>query len=152
MKKLLILLVLATSLFACKKEASFDAAAQAATDDATIQSYISANKLTNVMKDPSGLYYQIVTVGTGANATASSTVTVNYTGKFTDNTVFDSGTINKGALNGLIKGWIIGVPYCKVGGRILLLIPSALGYGHNPSNGFRSDAVTIFTIDLISAQ
>jgi FKBP-type peptidyl-prolyl cis-trans isomerase len=154
MKKLALILLVITATFAsCSKSSSssFDPAVQAAADDATIQAYLKANSLT-ATKDPSGVYYQIVTQGTGVNPTASSVVSVNYSGKYTDETIFDHGTLTKYALSGLIQGWIIGLPYVKVGGRIILYIPSGLGYGHSPSNGSRADAVMIFTIDLTGVQ
>ena len=93
MKKFSFLVVILFLAFAsCKKSSSsFDANAQAATDDAAIQAYLKANSIVAV-KDPSGLYYKIVTQGTGASPIATSTVTVNYSGKLLDGTVFDSGT------------------------------------------------------------
>jgi FKBP-type peptidyl-prolyl cis-trans isomerase FkpA len=155
MKKLaLILLVIASTFASCSKTDNsppFDAAAQAATDDAAIQAYIKNNSIA-AFKDPSGVYYQIITAGTGAQATSSSTITCNYSGKYLDGTSFTQGTLTPTPLANLIPGWIYGIPHCKVNGRILLLIPSALGYGHSPTNGIKGDAVLIFTIDLTGAQ
>jgi FKBP-type peptidyl-prolyl cis-trans isomerase len=149
MKQYILLLSSLFLLFtACKKEAKFDAAKQAATDDAAIQAYIKTNNIT-ATKDAYGLYYQVITEGTGTNPTASSSVTVNYTGKLLNGTVFDSGTINGMSLSKLIKGWAIGVPHIKPGGRILLLVPSALGYGNSsPGAGIPANSVMIFTVDL----
>ena len=79
-------------LSACKKEETFDAAAQAATDDAAISAYLKANNITTAVKDPSGLYYLVTTAGTGAYPTASATVTVNYEGKLLNGVKFDTGT------------------------------------------------------------
>jgi FKBP-type peptidyl-prolyl cis-trans isomerase FkpA len=155
MKKLALILLVITATFAsCSKTDNtppFDTAAQAATDDAAIQAYLKTNSITAI-KDPSGLYYQIVTQGTGVNPTASSTITANYSGKYTDGTAFTSGTLPATSLSGLIQGWVIGIPYIQAGGRIILYIPSALGYGHQPTNGIRSDAVLIFTIDLFTVK
>jgi len=77
----------------------------------------------------SGLLYQILDPGTGASPTASSTVSVVYTGKHFDNTIFDA-TANPITfpLSGVIDGWKIGVPLIKKGGHIKLVIPSALAY------------------------
>jgi len=158
MKKLFIFLSILSIIFSgCAKDESvpFDAAAQAATDDALIQTYIKANNITAV-KDPSGLYYQILTPGTGAYPTATSTISVNYSGKLLNGTTFDSGTLNNQPLsptansNGLIPGWIVGIPKINTGGRILLLVPSGLGYGNSsPGAGIPANAVLVFTIDLI---
>ncbi len=154
MKKILLLLVIfVTALSACKKdkEEKFDAAAQAVADDAAIQAYISANNI-NTTKDASGVYYQVQTQGTGTYPTSTSTVSVNYSGKLLNGTVFDSGSLNNYSLSGLIKGWQYGVPHINKGGRILLLIPSGLGYGNNAQGSIPANSVLVFTIDLIGFQ
>ncbi len=149
MKKLLVSFISLFALFtSCKKDTPFDAAKQAIIDDGLIQNYIKTNNITAI-KDASGLYYQVITAGTGAYPTINSTVNVNYTGKLLDGTVFDSGNINY-ALQNLIKGWQIGIPYINKGGRILLIIPSALGYGNSsPGGAIPANAVLVFTVDLL---
>lgn len=97
--------------------------------------------------------------GTGAEAKASSTVTVNYTGAVAaTGTVFES-SLDTGqpvtfALNQVIKGWQDGVPGMKPGGTRRLLIPAALGYGANPpaSSGIPANADLVFDITLIAVQ
>jgi len=143
---LLLLAVFITAFSSCKKD-SFDPAKQAAADDAAIQAYIKTNNIT-ATKDPSGLYYEIVTPGTGAYPNINSLITVNYTGKLLNGTVFDSGSINSTALTSLVKGWQIGIPHINTGGRILLLVPSALGYGNAATGSIPANSVLIFTIDL----
>lgn len=134
---------------ACKKDdPSITPAEQAAADDAQIQAYIKANGI-NATKDPSGLYYQIVTPGTGSYPVSSSTVNINYTGKFIDGTVFQNGNYND-LLSGVIQGWQIGVPKINTGGRILLMIPSALAYGPSGSGPIPANSVLVFTVDLLS--
>lgn len=69
-------------------------------------------------------------VGTGAEAAVGSSVTVTYTGRLEDDTVFDSATdatftIESGTV---IEGWVEGIPGMRVGGKRLLTIPSELGY------------------------
>jgi FKBP-type peptidyl-prolyl cis-trans isomerase FkpA len=148
MKRYILLLSLFVIGFSsCKKTTPFDPVKQAATDDAAIQAYMKANNIT-ATKDPSGLYYEVVTPGTGAYPTSTSLVTMNYSGKLLNGTVFDSGSINSDALTNLIKGWQIGVPYINVGGRLLLLVPSALGYGDQANGPIPANSVLIFTIDL----
>lgn len=153
-KYILILFVALTGLSACKKTgssntASVSAAEQAMVDDANIQTYIQANNI-NAVKDASGLYYQVITAGTGSSPSANSVITVNYNGKLLDGTTFDSGNLANTSLTSLIKGWQIGIPHLKVGGRILLLIPSGLGYGTSAAGSIPANSVTVFTIDLIS--
>ncbi len=101
------------------------------------------------IKDASGLYYQVITPGTGPYPNILSTVNVNYSGKLLDGTVFQTGNITA-QLGTLIQGWQIGIPYINKGGRILLIIPSALGYGNNsPGGGIPANAVLVFTVDLL---
>jgi FKBP-type peptidyl-prolyl cis-trans isomerase FkpA len=157
MKKIYVaIIILFTAFASCKKNSTttVDPAVQAATDDATIQAYITAHNITAI-KDPSGLYYQIISQGTGITPTVYNNVTVNYTGMLVDGTVFDStpvGKPSKFALSGLIKGWQIGLPKLQAGGKILLLIPSGLGYGANDSGTVPANSVLVFTIELVSVS
>lgn len=87
----------------------------------------------------SGLQYEDVTVGDGAEATAGKYVTVHYTGWLYENgqagRKFDSSkdrndpfAFSLGAGH-VIKGWDEGVQGMKVGGTRKLIIPAELGYG-----------------------
>ena len=151
MKRYLLLLSLFVIGFSsCSKTDStptVDPVKQAAADDAAIQAYITANSITAI-KDPSGLYYQVITPGTGAYPTVNSAISVNYTGKLLNGSVFGSGSLNNYSLSGLIPGWQIGIPHINTGGRILLLVPSALGYGDVANGNIPPNSVLIFTIDL----
>lgn len=119
------------------------------TDDALIQTYLSDNGLT-ATKDDSGIYYIITKQGTGINASASSSVTVNYSGKLLDGTIFDSGSNVTFALSGVIEGWKIGIPLMKEGSEGTLFIPSKLAYGNKKSGDIPRNSVLIFDIGLIS--
>jgi len=132
----------------------FDPVKQAATDESVIQAYIKQNHI-DAKKGPQGLYYQILKEGTGVNATENSTVKVNYEGKMTDGTVFDStpaGQPMSFPLGNVIRGWTIGIPLVKAGGKILLLIPSALGYAEQGGGPIPPNTVLIFTIDVVNVQ
>jgi FKBP-type peptidyl-prolyl cis-trans isomerase len=71
-----------------------------------------------------------VFIGTGAQATPESTVTVHYHGTLTDGSTFDSsvdrGEPIKFPLTNVIKGWQEGVSMMREGGRAKLVIPSEL--------------------------
>ena len=84
-------------------------------------------------KEPISSIQKIDTVeGSGAEAVASSTVTVNYTLANMDDGVVRESSLDSqpltSPLSGLIKGWQDGVPGMKVGGKRRLLIPSAQAY------------------------
>jgi len=160
MKKTFLFFAFFALIFsACKKSSTtsptpvVDPTVQAKIDDDKIQAYLKANPSIVATKDPSGLYYQVLNSGSGVAPTVKSTITVAYTGKLLDGTQFDSSANFTYALSNLIKGWQIGIPFIKPGGRILLLIPSALGYGTSAQGStIPANSVLIFTIDLFAVQ
>ena len=152
--KILIGLFLIVGAFSSCKKDSYDAEKQAKIDDALIVDFIAKNSIVAV-KHSSGIYYQIITPGTGNEVTASNTVSVNYSGKLLDGYQFDSSSspVSFSLSGNLIQGWKIGVPLIKKGGKIRLIIPSALAYGNtSPGAGIPKNAVLDFTIDLINVQ
>ena len=98
------------------------------------------------------------TVGTGAEAVAGKSVTVNYTGTLTNGTKFDSSydrnqpfTFQLGS-GQVIKGWDEGVVGMKVGGKRKLTIPPSLGYGSQATGSIPPNSTLIFEIQLVSVQ
>jgi len=160
MKKTLLFLAFFAFVFsACKKSSTtsptpvVDPAVQAKIDDDKIQAYLKANPSIVATKDPSGLYYQVLVPGNGTAPTTKSTITVAYTGKLLDGTVFQTNPNFTAVLGaGLIQGWQIGIPFIKPGGRIILYIPSALGYGTSAQSSIPANSVLVFTIDLFAVQ
>ena len=150
MKKGFILLVIVLSFLSCKKKST---ATQAELDEKIITNYISDNNLTATATG-SGLYYVMSTVGTGVQPNANSNVTVSYKGSLKDGTVFDQSSPSGAtfSLKSVIKGWQEGIPLFKKGGKGMLLIPSALGYGANATGSIPANSVLIFDIDLINVQ
>ena len=149
MKKYFLLLCLITAASSsCRLKAPYDLVKQAKTDEAAIQNYIKAKGI-NAVKDSSGVYYEIIKPGTTAHPTANSTVTVNYKGELLNGSVFDSAQGYKNALSGLIPGWITGIPHIGTGGKIVLIIPSAQGYGNNEAGSIPENSVLVFNIDLL---
>jgi FKBP-type peptidyl-prolyl cis-trans isomerase len=97
-------------------------------------------------------------VGTGAEAVAGKSVTVNYTGTLENGTVFDSSysrnqpftfTLGTGQV---IKGWDEGVVGMKVGGKRKLVIPPSLGYGDQSAGTIPPNSTLIFVIQLVSVN
>jgi peptidyl-prolyl cis-trans isomerase A (cyclophilin A) len=89
----------------------------------------------NAKSTPSGLYYIVEKEGTGARATAGKTVSVHYTGKFTNGNKFDSSydrnepiTFPLGQRQ-VIAGWDEGIALMSVGAKYKLIIPYQLAYG-----------------------
>jgi FKBP-type peptidyl-prolyl cis-trans isomerase len=96
--------------------------------------------------------------GTGDVAVAGKTVTVHYTGVFSNGTKFDSSvdrgtpftfTLGSGMV---IKGWDIGVEGMKVGGKRILVIPPDLAYGANDYGPIPGNSTLIFEIELLDVK
>ena len=105
-----------------------------------------------------GLQVQDTTLGTGATAEAGDTVTVNYTGMFTNGQVFDSSiprgqpfTFKLGA-GQVIEGWDQGVAGMKEGGKRHLIIPPQLGYGPNDYGPIPGNSTLIFDVELLKVS
>lgn len=104
---------------------------------------------------PSGLRITDLEVGSGAEAIAGQTVSVNYRGSLTNGKEFDS-SYGRGPfsfrLGGgqVIQGWDEGVAGMKVGGKRRLVIPPDLGYGSRGAGGvIPPDATLIFEVELL---
>ena len=109
----------------------------------------------------SGLQYEDIQVGSGAEAAAGQYVTVHYTGWLQNpdgsaGKKFDSSKDRNdpfqfplGAGN-VIKGWDQGVQGMKVGGVRKLIIPASLGYGARGAGGvIPPNATLIFEVELL---
>lgn len=101
--------------------------------------------------------------GAGTPAQAGDTVTVNYTGKLTNGTVFDSNVDPKFGhvqpfsfklgSNMVIQGWEKGVLGMKVGEKRHLVIPGDLGYGAGGfGNAIPPNATLEFDVEVLSIK
>jgi len=161
-----LMLVAALSVAGCSKPAETptastpDATTSAETAPAeTAAPETAAPEKGPVTKPVTALKITDTKVGTGAQAKAGQSVTVNYTGWLTDGTKFDSSldsgqpfTFNLGA-GEVIKGWDQGVAGMKVGGTRRLIIPPSLGYGDQGAGGvIPGGATLVFDVELLSVQ
>jgi FKBP-type peptidyl-prolyl cis-trans isomerase FkpA len=109
----------------------------------------------------SGLQYEEITVGEGAEAQAGQNVTVHYTGWLRNDdgsagNKFDSSKDRNDPFEfplgagRVIKGWDEGVQGMKIGGKRKLIIPAALGYGARGAGGaIPPNATLIFDVELL---
>ena len=123
------------------------------SERSTITSYATANSI-NATAHSSGVYYEIMTAGSGATPNSNSNVTVKYIGKRLDGTIFDdkSTTPVTFRLGDVILGWQSGLPQIQKGGRIKLIIPSSLGYGCKGFGAVPSNTILFFDIELVDVQ
>jgi FKBP-type peptidyl-prolyl cis-trans isomerase len=108
---------------------------------------------------PSGLQYQDLVVGDGAQAAAGDQVSVHYTGWLEDGTKFDSSvdrnqpfdfTLGQGMV---IAGWDEGVAGMREGGKRKLIIPPDLAYGaagYPPT--IPPSATLVFEVELLKVN
>jgi peptidylprolyl isomerase len=105
----------------------------------------------------SGLTVKVLKEGTGAEVQAGQSLTVDYLGQvYPDGTVFDESYSKKPAtfsLDGVIAGWTQGLEGQKVGSRVVLVIPSVLGYGAaGQGEDIPPNADLIFVVDIKKAE
>ena len=120
--------------------------------------FLEENKKNPEVKETaSGLQYMVLQEGKGEHPTATSKVTVHYTGKLLDGTVFDS-SVDRGepitfGLNQVIRGWTEGLQLMTPGSKYRLFIPYNLAYGENGAGGMIPGGATlIFDVELISFE
>ncbi len=103
---------------------------------------------------PTTLVTEDIIIGTGAEAIATSTLTVQYTlmawstGKVVESS-WSGGQPAVFPLSGVIQGWQQGIPGMKVGGRRLLVIPPDLGYGAAGGGPIGPNETLIFVVDVL---
>lgn len=114
-------------------------------------------KRVEVKTTASGLQYEVLEEGTGKMPAANDSVTVHYTGKLIDGTVFDS-SVERGepatfGVTQVIPGWVEALQLMKEGAKWRLFIPSNLAYGPNGAgNIIGSNATLIFDVELIKVN
>ncbi|MFI5195588.1 MAG: FKBP-type peptidyl-prolyl cis-trans isomerase [Chitinophagales bacterium] len=129
-------------------------AAQRTADEKKLQEYFTVHNIH--AQKASGIYYTISRAGTGHKILAGETVTIDYTGKLLDGTVFDSNTDPKfqhpepltveiGA-GKVIKGWDKGVQLLQKGSVATLYIPSGMAYGAANKGPIPANSILVFDV------
>ena len=113
-------------------------------------------KNDSVVQTESGLQYMVLKEGTGAKPGPTDNVTVHYTGRLLDGTVFDSSVDGEPAtfpLNRVIPGWTEGLQLMSEGAKYRLFIPSELAYGENGAGDkILPNSTLIFDVELIKVE
>lgn len=113
-----------------------------------------AAKESGAQKLPDGLVFKTLKPGDGASPQPTDKVKVNYEGKLTNGTVFDSsykrGQPAEFGLNQVIKCWTEGVAKMKVGEKARLVCPSDIAYGdHGHPPTIPGGATLVFEVELL---
>lgn len=100
-----------------------------------------------------GLQYLVVKEGNGKKPGPNDVVTVHYTGRLIDGTVFDS-SVERGepatfAVGQVIPGWVEGLQLMSEGSAYRLFIPSELAYGEHGTGPIQPNSTLIFDVQLL---
>ncbi len=102
--------------------------------------------------DDDGIFFMELSPGNGQPIQPGSTVSLKYTGKYLDGTVFDSNVLFQGqdlltfrfGVDQMIEGFTVCVGKMHVGSKALFVLPSRLGY---------KDGLTrIFEVEIVSVN
>lgn len=139
-----------------QKKQEAEAAKMGEINEKAGQEFLLENgKRVEVKTTESGLQYEVLKEGDGKKPTASDSVTVHYTGKLIDGTVFDSsverGTPATFGVTQVIPGWVEALQLMSVGSKWRLFIPSQLAYGpQGAGNVIGPNQTLIFDVELIA--
>ncbi|MBD5234667.1 MAG: FKBP-type peptidyl-prolyl cis-trans isomerase [Bacteroidales bacterium] len=132
-----------------------EAAAMAELNEKSGKEFLEKNgQRAEVKTTPSGLQYEVLTEGNGPKPSVGDQVTVHYTGKLIDGTVFDS-SVDRGepatfGVTQVIPGWVEALQLMSAGSKWRLFIPSALAYGPQGAGGIIGPNQTlIFDVELL---
>jgi len=159
MKKLLFVFVIVGMMivFGCGKQVPDTNACTNKSiyaDTSALLTYAKDSSI-HVSWDSLGLYYQILDSGNNNKPLFSSNITVNYVGRLMSGFLFDSASntnLNGNGLYKLLNGWQYGLPKIGVGGHIILLIPSANGYGCTGYGPVPPDAPLYYDVKLLQVN
>ena len=102
---------------------------------------------------PTELTTKDIIVGTGKEVLPTSTLTVHYTlMAWSTGKIIESSWVGQPAtfpLAGVVEGWQKGLPGAKEGGRRLLILPPAMGYGAAGSGPIGPNETLVFSVDII---
>ncbi len=109
---------------------------------------------------PEGLQVQVLDAGDGQVVEAGDTIVANYLGQIWGGDVFDNSYDRGQPLNFqvgvgmVIRGWDDGLVGQRVGSRLLLSIPSELGYGDRgvPQAGIRGGDTLVFVTEILGVM
>lgn len=132
------------------------------SDDARLQAYFRQNDL-HPQRTTTGLYFIIHRAGRGVEIRKRQSVTLNYSSRLLDGTLFDSNTDPKfghlaplkvhAGMGEVVAGFDEGLRQLKMGSKATLFIPSQLGYGAKPGDPtIPANAILIFDVEILDVR
>ena len=110
-----------------------------------------------ISKLANGVYYEVVTEGTGEVPADTNLVKVNYEGRLINDTIFDSsykrGEPTSFRCNQVIPGWTEALTHMPVGSKWKVYIPQDQAYGSREAGGLiKPYSTLVFDIELLSIE
>ena len=103
-----------------------------------------------------GIYYEVLTEGTGAIPVDTNKVSVQYEGKLLNDTIFDSSYQRdepaKFRCNQVIDGWKKALTNMPVGSTWMVYIPQEQAYGERDGGKIPPFSCLIFKIELLGIE
>lgn len=155
-----IILIGIIILSSCKKDSSFETSYTAENEALVINAWkkqMIAEKVAFDSTD-SKIYYIIDTtkVGSGPKVISGNTVTVSYTGRYLDGTLFDFSDnytyVHKASDQRMVQGWEEAIELLNKGSRGAFLIPSTLAYGPYGYYSIPPYCPLFFTIEVLDIK
>lgn len=135
-----------------RMEAEAEANAKAAAAEG-IQFLAENAKKDGVITLESGLQYEVVETGEGAQPASESTVRVHYHGTLLNGAVFDSsyqrGEPAEFPVNGVIAGWTEALQLMNAGSKWRLYVPSELAYADQAVGTIPAHSTLVFDVELL---
>ncbi|WP_460557498.1 DUF3472 domain-containing protein [Ferruginibacter profundus] len=130
-----------------------DSAAETVKETAAILNAIQARTI-DTTGSKNGIYYKLLREGEGPLVTINDTLVVRYKGQLMNGEVFDETKDEPAtfSLKRLIKGWQIGLPFCRQGGKIRLIIPSSLAYSIRNLGIIPPNSPLIFDVEVVEIR
>ncbi len=107
--------------------------------------------------DSTGVYYEVITEGSGKVPADTSLVKVKYEGTLIDGTVFDGNMDSETPIsfrcNGVIPGWTAALTHMPAGSKWKVYIPQEMAYGEREAGDkIKPFSALVFVIDLVSVD
>lgn len=132
---------------------------QSAAENAEVgEAFLAENKAEEgVETTQSGLQYKVIEPGDGPQPDADDVVTVHYTGKLVNGTVFDSshdrGKPATFPVDGVIPGWTEALQMMQEGAQWEVVLPADLAYGEQQAGPqIGPNSTLIFEVELLEVE
>jgi len=144
--------------------------AQLSKDTVLIDAFL-AEKGIVANKTSSGLRYEMLKAGRGKTIRNGQFVEVNYKGYLLDGTVFDTNIESAAREAGLhrdgvqyspyslqlgtspeVRGWHEILKLMSLGSRVIVYVPSSLGYGPNRAGKIKENSILVFDMEVVKIK